>query len=142
LRAAADITDTPPAGYEYTFADIDRALEYGFQVHDILTNKLQMETVVVQYSGQGCHVLGLDADPANRYDEASREAIVKMLTTRYEIPVDEKCTTDKSRFTRLPYSLHADVARVVTPIDSPDFDYRTDAQPDFLTEPTASVSEQ
>ncbi|SEP34532.1 hypothetical protein SAMN05216388_11121, partial [Halorientalis persicus] len=128
IRDAAGIIDAEPAGYDYAFRDIDRALELGFQVHDIMVEQLNMADPVVQYSGQGCHVFGPTADSDHRYDTQSREYIVDILTTKYEIPIDEKCTTDRSRFTRLPFSLHGDVGQVVTPIDSPSFDYRTEAQ--------------
>jgi len=35
---------------------------------------------------------------------------------------------------RIPYSLHSEVCRMVQPIQSPDFEYRTKAKPTFLQE--------
>jgi DNA primase catalytic subunit len=88
---------------------------------------------MVVYSGQGCHVYLLDDDPDHRYDETARELINDALTKDHDIPIDTVVTADRRRVTRLPYSLHADVSRIVTPIDTPDYDFRNDPVPQFLT---------
>jgi DNA primase catalytic subunit len=76
-----------------------------------------------------------DPAPEYRYSEVPRRHIATILEEKEGIPIDTPVTTDESRVIRLPYSLHAGVSRVVTPIESPDFDYRSDAVPAFLSEP-------
>ena len=88
--------------------------------------------MLVVYSGQGVHVYLLDDDLDHRYDEKSREVLNDLLLERYEIPIDPVVTADRSRLLRVPYSLHADVCRVVQPIESPAFDPRTEARPQVL----------
>nr|WP_237718959.1 DNA primase [Halogranum salarium] len=126
------ILESDPEGYPYAFADIEQALEYGFTVKDIFEDDFAAEETMVVYSGQGCHVYLLDTDLEHRYDEQSRQVINDLLLEAYEIPIDPVVTADRSRVMRLPYSLHADVSRVVQPIESPAFDFRTDAIPPFL----------
>jgi len=130
---ATGVVDAAPSGYPYTFEDIRQALEYGFEVKSFFENQLCGEQTMVVYSGQGCHVYLLDDDPDHRYDEPARELINDALTEDYDIPIDTVVTADRRRVTRLPYSLHADVSRIVTPIDTPDYDFRNDPVPRFLT---------
>lgn len=132
LLVESGIRDADPAGYPYAFEDIDRALEYGFETRDIFEADFTAEETMVVYSGQGVHVYLLDDDPAHHYDEKSREVLNDLLIERYEIPIDPVVTADRSRLLRMPYTLHADVCRVIQPIDSPAFDARTDAHPQFL----------
>jgi DNA primase catalytic subunit len=129
----AGILDSAPRGYPYTFADIEHALEYGFAVQEIFEDDFAATETMVVYSGQGCHVYLLDTDRKHRYDEQSREVINDLLLEEYKIPIDPVVTADRRRVLRLPYSLHADVSRIVQPIESPDFDFRTEAAPSFLT---------
>ncbi|WP_254533438.1 DNA primase [Natrinema gelatinilyticum] len=129
---AAEILDSPPEGYPYTFNDIEQALEYGFVVQEIFEDDFTADETMVVYSGQGCHVYLLDTDREHHYDEQSREVINDLLLDEYEIPIDPVVTADRRRVMRLPYSLHADVSRIVHPIDDPEFDFRTEATPDFL----------
>jgi len=75
-----------------------------------------------------------DPAPEYRYSEVPRRHIATALEEMRDIPIDTPVTTDESRVIRLPYSLHAGVSRVVTPIESPDFDYRTDAVPAVLAD--------
>ena len=128
----AGIFDSPPEGYPYAFTDIEQALEYGFTIRELFEDEFAAEDTMVVYSGQGCHVYLLDTDRKHRYDEQSRELINDLLLTEYEIPIDPVVTADRSRVMRLPYSLHADISRIVQPIESPEFDFRTDAVPSFL----------
>ncbi|MFC4989612.1 DNA primase [Saliphagus infecundisoli] len=132
LLADSGIRDADPAGYPYAFEDINRAIEYGFDTQDIFEADFTAEETMVVYSGQGVHVYLLDDDLEHDYDEKSREVLNDLLIERYEIPIDPVVTADRSRLLRVPYSLHADVCRVVQPIESPSFDPRTDAQPQFL----------
>lgn len=132
LLNAVDILDTEPAGYPYTFEDLERALEYGFDTRSIFEEEFAAEYTVVVYSGQGAHVYLLDDDIDHRYDAKSREVLNDFLLEEFEIPIDPVVTADRSRLIRLPYSLHAGVSRIVQPIDSPDFDFRIAAQPQFL----------
>lgn len=129
---AAGIFEQPPSGYPYAYADIEQALEYGFTVQDIFREAFGATETLVVYSGQGCHVYLLDTDRLHRYDEQSREVINDLLLEEYGIPIDPVVTADRRRVMRLPYSLHADICRVVQPIESPDFDFRTEACPPFL----------
>ncbi|WP_225336277.1 DNA primase [Halomicrobium urmianum] len=130
---AAGILDAPPAGYPYAFEDIDRAIEYGFEVRDIFEADFDAEETMVVYSGQGVHVYLLDTDPAHRYDEQSREVLNDLLLETYDIPIDPVVTADRRRVARLPYSLHADVCSIVQPIESPHFDVRS-ATPEVIDE--------
>ncbi|WP_266080725.1 bifunctional DNA primase/polymerase [Haladaptatus caseinilyticus] len=131
LRAAG-ILDNAPEGYPYAFTDIEDALEYGFIVQEIFEDDFAATETLVVYSGQGCHIYLLNTDHKHRYDEQSREVINDLLLEEYEIPIDPVVTADRRRVMRLPYSLHADVSRIVQPIESPDFDFRTEAVPSFF----------
>lgn len=119
LLVESGIHDADPAGYPYAFQDIDRAIEYGFETRDIFEDDFNAARTMVMYSGQGVHVYLLDDDSEHRYDEKSREVLNDLLLERYDIPIDPVVTADRNRLLRLPYSLHADVCRVVQPIDSP-----------------------
>jgi hypothetical protein len=140
--AATGITNRkPPYGYPYAFEDIQQALAYGFEVEEFFSDTLCGEETMVVYSGQGCHVYLLDDDMEHDYDEDSREVINDVLTTDYEIPIDTVVTADRRRVARLPYSLHAGVSRIVTPIDSPDYNFQEDPVPEFLAESTAASND-
>jgi hypothetical protein len=131
---AAGILDADPTGYPYAFEDVRQAIQYGFDVESFFTEDLCAAETMVVYSGQGCHVYLLDDDPYHRYDEAAREIINDVLTTDYEIPIDTVVTADQSRVARLPYSLHAGVSRIVTPISDPEYDFIENPLPRFLTD--------
>ncbi|MCU4719584.1 bifunctional DNA primase/polymerase [Halapricum hydrolyticum] len=128
---AAGILDAAPEGYPYAFEDIERAIEYGFELRDIFEDDFNAQETMVVYSGQGVHVYLLDTDPAHRYDGKSREVLNDLLQDTYEIPIDPVVTADRRRVARLPYSLHADVCSIVMPIESPTFDVRS-ATPEVL----------
>ncbi|WP_114578504.1 DNA primase [Saliphagus sp. LR7] len=132
LLGESGIKAADPADYPYAFEDLERAIEYGFETRDIFESEFSAEETMVVYSGQGVHVYLLDDDPEHDYDESSREVLNDLLIERYEIPIDPVVTADRSRLLRVPYSLHAEVCRVVQPIDSPAFNPRTDARPQFL----------
>ncbi|WP_323677645.1 DNA primase [Halorubellus sp. PRR65] len=132
LFTKAGIRDGLPNGYPYEFTDIQTAIEQGFEVADVFETRFNAEETQVFYTGQGVHVYLYDDDPDHAWDAASREVLNTILTERYGIAVDEQVTADRRRVARLPGSLHADVSRIVTPIDSPRFDPRTDATPEFL----------
>jgi len=134
LKRQAGVFDAPPEGFPYRFEDLDQALKYGFEVRDYFENSLDTDATQVVYSGQGCHVYMYDPAPEYRYSEVPRRHIATALEEMRDIPIDTPVTTDESRVIRLPYSLHAGVSRVVTPIESPDFDYRTDAVPAVLAD--------
>jgi len=134
VTAAGIRNQEPPYGYSYAFEDIQQALEYGFEVEEFFSDSLESEDTMVVYSGQGCHVYLLDDDLDHQYDEDSRKVINDVLTTDYEIPIDTVVTADQSRVARMPYSLHTGVSRIVTPIDSPQFDFQTEPVPHFISE--------
>jgi len=131
LLDAVGILEADPAGYPYSFEDIERAIEYGFEVREIFEDDFNAEDTMVVYSGQGVHVYLLDTNPAHRYDAKSREVLNDLLQDTYEIPIDPVVTADRRRVARLPYSLHAEVCSVVTPIESPTFDVQS-ATPEVL----------
>jgi len=138
LKRRAGVFDAPPEGFPYRFADLDQALEYGFEVKDYFESSLDTDATQVVYSGQGCHVYMHDPAPEYRYGEVPRRHIATALEEMKNIPIDTPVTTDESRVIRLPYSLHAGVSRVVTPIESPEFDYRSDAVPAVLNNAEAT----
>lgn len=131
LLDTAGIVEAEPAGYPYAFEDIDRAIEYGFEVRDIFEDDFNAEETMVMYSGQGVHVYLLDTDSVHRYDAKSREVLNDLLLDTYEIPIDPVVTADRRRVARLPYSLHTDVCSIVQPIEGPNFDIRS-ATPEVL----------
>jgi hypothetical protein len=133
LLAKSGIQDGPPAGYPYEFKDIDHSISQGFEVAAVFETRFNAEETQVVYTGQGVHVYLLDDDNAHAWDAKSREVLNTVLTEEFEIAVDEQVTADRRRVARLPGSLHADVSRIVQPIDSPEMDPRTDCQPDYLT---------
>jgi len=141
IKRRAGVFGAAPEGYPYRFEDIDRALEYGFEVEEFFRENLGSTATQAVYSGQGCHVYLHDEDPMYRYGEQNRELITHHLIHEMGIPIDKPVTTDPSRVMRLPYSLHADVSRVVTPISSPNFDYREEAKPQFLTTADAPLND-
>lgn len=133
-RADGDVVESAqPDGYPYAFEDIDQALEYAFEVEAVFQERLEADKTQVFYSGQGAHVYLLDDDLDHRYDERSREVLTTFLEDVCEFPIDAPVTSDRRRVARLPYSLHSEVCRIVQPIDSPAFDYRTEATPEFLS---------
>ncbi len=134
IRAKSGVLTDAPTGYPYRFEDIEQAIEYGFAVRDIFEDDFNAKRTMVVYSGQGCHVYLFDDDRAHQYDAKSREVMIDYLVEKQGIPIDTVVTADRKRVARLPYSLHADVGRIVTPIESPDYDFYKQAQPDFLTE--------
>jgi len=131
LLEQAGIMSAPPAGYPYAFEDLNRAIEYGFELREIFTTDFNATETLVMYTGQGVHVYLLDRDPAHYYDEQSREVLNDLLLDHYDIPIDPVVTADRRRVARLPYSLHAEVCRVVQPISDPNFDPRT-ATPEVI----------
>jgi len=133
LLDAAGILGADPAAYPYAFEDVDRAIEYGFEVRDIFQDDFNAEETKVVYSGQGVHVYLLDTDLPHRYDAQSREVLNDLLLETYKIPIDPVVTADRRRVARLPYSLHADVCSIVQPIESPSFDVQS-ATPEVIKE--------
>jgi hypothetical protein len=133
------ITANPPSTipdneYEYRYKDIQQALEYAFTLKDWLASTVGFTDVRVFYSGQGAHVYALDDDPQYKFTHQTRKVLTTYITERLHIPIDPEVTWDQRRVIRLPYSLHTDVSRVVTEIDSPDFDFRTKPVPSYLTD--------
>jgi len=128
----AGVIDAPPEGFPYAFGDINQALRDGFAIRDILEDDFAAEETMVVYSGQGCHVYLLDDDRDHRYDTQSRDVLATLLTETYGFTIDRQVTVDSERLIRMPYSLHSEVCRIVQPIQSPEFDYRTTAKPTCL----------
>lgn len=132
LLRKTGVLSAEPAGYPYTFEDIQRSLEYGFEVTSIFESDFEAYETLVVYTGQGVHVYLLDTDAQHRYDAKSREVLNDLLVEEYGIPIDPVVTADRRRLARLPYSLHSGVCRVVQPIETPQFDFQREAQPEFL----------
>jgi len=95
LLAESEIRDADPTGYPYSFEDINRAIEYGFETHEIFTDVFAAEETMVVYSGQGVHVYLLDDELEYGYDEKSREVLNDLLLERFEIPIDPVVTADR-----------------------------------------------
>lgn len=129
----SDIDEQPPSGYPYSFKHIRKAIEYGFVVEEKLQEKFGYQDTMVVYSGQGCHIYGLDTDSDHQPDPKAREVMKYYMSEVCDIPIDPAVTSDDNRVMRLPYSLHTGVSRIVTPIQSPDYDFRTNPTPKFLT---------
>jgi hypothetical protein len=130
----AGIVDAPPEGFKYGFEDIRQALVYAFAVKDLFEDLLEASETQVFYSGQGAHIYLQDDDPAHRYDQRAREVIVAFLEDEFDIPIDAVVTADEARVMRLPYSLHADVSRLVMPVEDASVDFWEISRPDFLGE--------
>jgi hypothetical protein len=126
------IREGAPAGYPYEFEDVQSAINYGLETEDLFQKRFSADDTFVLYSGQGAHVYLLDDDRHHHYDEQSREVINDLLQDKFGIPIDPVVTADRKRVMRLPYSLHSDVSRVVQPVESKDFNVRTDPLPDFV----------
>lgn len=120
--------------YKYEFQDIKQSLEYAFELKTWLNDTVGFDDVKVFYTGQGAHIYAFSDDPYYKYTYQSRQYLVDYIRERLHIPIDAQVTWDSSRVMRLPHSLHTDVCRVVTEIDSPDYDFRTDPLPEFLKE--------
>jgi hypothetical protein len=131
-REMGGIAGEPPRGFPYRFDDIDAALEYAFELEAVFQDEFHADETLVVYSGQGAHVYLLDDARQHRYPEHSREVINTIVEELCDIPIDPVVTADRKRVARLPFSLHSEVSRVVTPISSPSFDYRTEAVPDAV----------
>lgn len=140
ILSESRVATQPPTGdahdatFQYTYQDIFQAFEYAFELKSWLESHLNCTDVRVFYSGQGAHVYVLDQDKWHRYTFQARKFIANYVEQNLGIPIDPPVTTDDSRVLRVPRSLHTDVSRVVTRIQSPDFDPRTDprAIPEFL----------
>lgn len=131
-ESAEAIKARDPTGYDYAFEDVDRAIEYGFDAERILQTRYDADDTQVYYTGQGVHVYLLDTDELHQYDRRSRAVLVDLFQEIHDIPVDGVVTSDPARFGRLPYTLHTDVSRIVTPLESTEFDPRTEAAPPSL----------
>lgn len=129
------VYDETPEGFPYSFDDIEQCLRYAFELREWVADALDMHQTLPVYSGQGAHLYVLD-DAARQYTRQTREGIKNMIREGVDmgIPIDPVVTQTPDRLARMPYSLHTDVSRVCMPISSPDFDFRTEAVPEFLDE--------
>lgn len=118
--------------YPYRFEDIEQSIVKAFELKEWLTDTVGFSTVRIYYSGQGTHVYALDDDPYYKFTQQSRQYLTAYIKERLQIPVDDAVTWDDARVIRLPGSLHSDVCRVVTEIESPEFNFRQEAKPAFL----------
>lgn len=98
---------------------------------DVFKDDFAADETMVVYSGEGCHVYLLDTDRDHHYDEQSREVINDLLLDEYEIPIDPVVTADRRRVRRLPYSLHADVSRVLSLSTAPPSTSEAKRRPPF-----------
>lgn len=113
--------------YEYRFEDIEKTLHYAFELKKWLQETVGFTDVRVFYSGQGAHVYAFDDDPYYQFTHQSRRFLTTYIRERLRIPIDQAVTWDRQRVMRLPGSLHTSVNRVVTEIQSPDFDFKNNA---------------
>lgn len=128
----SNVIEASPEGFPYEFKDIRRAIQMAFEIKNIFETNYEAESTVVVYSGQGAHVYLLDNDDYHNYDEPSRRVIATDLIENHGYAIDKAVTIQDNRLLRVPYTLHSGVSRVVTPIESPDFDFKTQAKPRFL----------
>lgn len=135
----AGIIDQPPTpkgehSYQYTFEHVNRALKYGFELGDWLSDTVGFSEVRVFYSGQGVHVYALDTRPYYKYTMQSRRVMTEYIKETLGIPVDDNVTWDERRVIRLPTSLHADVSRIMTEITNQrGFTVDDAPKPQFIT---------
>lgn len=113
--------------YEYRFEDIEKTLQYAFELKTWLTENVGFDDVRVFYSGQGTHIYAFDDNPYYQFTHQSRRFLTTYIRERLRIPIDQAVTWDRQRVMRLPGSLHTSVNRVVTEIHSPDFDFKNNA---------------
>ena len=132
LLKKSGFKDTPPANYPYTYSHIRTALQEAFEIKKELETTFEFEETMVVYTGQGAHVYGVDNDPKHQYDSQSREVLNFYFEKMQGYPIDTVVTADEKRVMRLPYSLHTDVSRIVTPVESPEFDFKTRPLPNYL----------
>lgn len=117
--------------YLYRYEDIRNALNYAFNLKEWLMDTVGFDEVRVYYSGQGAHVYAFKDDPYYKFTHQTRRFLTVYIKDKLNIPIDDAVTWDSNRVMRLPCSLHSDVNRVVTEIESPDFDFRNDAVPNI-----------
>lgn len=115
--------------YKYLYEHIERSLQYAFNLKEWLEDNVGFDDVRVFYSGQGAHVYAFKDDPYYKFTHQTRRFLTTYIRERLHIPIDEAITWDRNRVMRLPYSLHTDVNRVVTEVESPDFDFRAEPIP-------------
>lgn len=129
------VYDEDPAGYPYRYEDIQQAIRYAFELAEFAREGLGKEKILPVYSGQGAHLYVLD-ESVRHYTRQTREGLKNAVLygEDLQIPIDPVVTQTPDRLARVPYSLHTDVSRVCMPIPSPDFDFREQAKPNFLTE--------
>lgn len=136
LLENGDVYEQSPKGFPYSFDDVEQAIGCAFDLKRFLEEDVGFEEVLVIYTGQGTHVYVLDSVIRERlYTKQTREFLANTVSEDSElgIPIDRVVTHDEKRIPRLPYSLHSDVSRIVTPIESPNFDFRADAVPTFVS---------
>lgn len=124
------------AHYKYRFEDIQTSLHLAFDLKEWLVDTVGFDDVRVFYSGQGAHIYALKDDPYYKFTHQTRRFLATYIREKLHIPIDQQVTWDRQRVMRLPYSLHTDVNRVVTEVESPDFDFRNDAIPETITDST------
>lgn len=129
------VYDMEPAGFPYRFQDVQDAIKYAFELSEFAREGLGKERILPVYSGQGAHLYVLDED-VRLYSRQTREGLKNAVMDGVDlgIPIDPVVTQTPDRLARMPFSLHSDVSRVCMPIDSPDFDFRNDAIPEFLSD--------
>lgn len=113
--------------YAYSFNDLREALNQGFELKTWLADTVGFDETYVFYSGQGCHIYARDNDPYYKWTQQSRAFLSEYIEKKLEIPIDTPVTIEDNRLLRLPYSIHSEVNRVVTEIDDPDYDFRSNA---------------
>lgn len=115
--------------YLYRYEDIRNAVNYAFNLKEWLMDTVGFSEVRVYYSGQGAHVYAFKDDPYYKFTHQTRRFLTVYVKEKLNIPIDDAVTWDSNRVMRLPYSLHTDVNRVVTEVESPGFDFQSDAVP-------------
>lgn len=130
ILAENGVGERPPLSegdntFQYTYQDIQQALTSAHELRDWAHTSLDAEQTAVYYSGQGAHLYIIDTQIAQTYTSSTREAIAKRIINNLNIPIDKRVTYSNNRVLRVPYSIHADVSRIVAPAPDPDFPFQT-----------------
>lgn len=119
--------------YPYTYDILEQSIDLGVQLAEVLTDTIGFDETQLFYSGQGVHLYAFADDERFELTYQARKFLAQYIHDRLGYPIDEQVTWDRSRVMRLPFSLHSDVSRIVSPIEDPtSFDPRRDPVPQFL----------
>jgi len=103
---------------------LKKAYDFAIKMKKILEK--QFKKVIIVYSGRGFHLHVLD-EKAYCLDNAERKKLSKKLS---DFPIDPWVSGGNISLIRMPFSLHGEVSRIVTPIENDSWNKST--IPNFL----------